>query len=245
LLAAIVTPALRIRYRQSEAAEGSHWGIFSVRKSSRFIDTFVTQAYGGIMNRQDTRTQAYWEDEDGQGWVVTLRWSGIAGRQECVGLEIRSWCDNNPDAYLTGDHRSLNLIGAPARRLDWNRVQRMPLHTIMAAQCRRAWPSGDVLEFDSQLGKWQRVSLGIGAGTSRRKIADWLAAAPDTGHSRSRITADEWQLVDDVARDAARVGAPKSRAVALALGITNPTKRDLARMRKLIERARKRRREDA
>lgn len=195
-------------------------GHFGTLRTSHCIDISVTFLYClGMTSDDHLVTMRYWQDEDGQGWIVLTRWAPVNGQEECVGLEVRSWCEDVMEAFSTQDHRALGLIGADPRRLSWQHLRRMPLPLLLATQRdQELWSPHKEL--------------------ARSRAKRWASEGPRTAGVWSRLTVEQWQRVADVARSAKHEGAPKSRAVALALGITDPTKRDLARMRKLIQRAR-------
>ena len=183
-------------------------------------------------------TIAYWEDDYGGGWIVRLRWAEIHGREECVGFEVRSWCEDEMEAFYAVDNRAHDLVGAEPRRAAWRILKRMPLPLLIATH--RGEMSGAALRRGDEKAQWFREHSDRETAQSMTRDAQRRAEAwgqASGGHPRT-LSPETWQTVADAAADAEHEGAPKSRAVAIELGIKYPTKRDLARMRKRIQRAR-------
>jgi len=183
-------------------------------------------------------TIAYWEDDYGIGWIVRLRWAEIHGREECVGFEVRSWCEDDWEAFSAGDNRAYALVGAEPRRAAWRILKRMPLPLLITTH--RGELSGAALRRGDENARWFREHGDRETAQSMMRDAQRRAEAwgqASGGHPRT-LSPETWRKVASAAADAEHDHAPKSRAVAIELGIKNPTKRDLARMRKRIQRAR-------
>lgn len=177
---------------------------------------------------------SYWEDHDKSGWLVLLTWTGPHGDDVCTGIEMRGWCTRS-EAYLSGDPSALRMPDNPAdaHALKFDVARRMPLALLQATL-----PVRHRCSTVPQLAGWSRwYDQEIG----RRSLRWAKAAKPRQRYVH--LSDDEWRRVALVSYAATHYGVPKSRAVALALGIHNPSSTDLARMRKLVERARARMRE--
>jgi hypothetical protein len=75
------------------------------------LPTDYRRRMAGFRPREVARRSSVWHDNDGRPWLVILDFTMVAGRLECVGMEIRSFLrdeidtadEHDPDHDLTAD----------------------------------------------------------------------------------------------------------------------------------------------
>jgi len=185
-------------------------------------------------------TLHYWKDDSGDGWLVILQWVTVDGEEVCAGFTVRSWADSGGggiEAFATGDVRARAIEDAP-RRVEWHRIRKqLPLARIIAEE-RAAFAASALSKGDEVAGWYRARGQREQAQAAARRALQRAERWGGTGGRRRKYTAEDWRRIAAVADVAREEKDSQSRAVASYLGFRNPSPRDLARMRKLIQRAR-------
>jgi hypothetical protein len=182
------------------------------------------------------KTCHYWEDDEGDGWLLMLHWVDIDEKIVCAGFTVRSWA-SEMESFSTGDRRARALEDTP-RPVAWYRIRKqLPLARIITEE-RAAW-AASALSKGNEIADWYRArGAREQAQAAGRRALRRAERWGGTSGRRRKYTAEDWRRIAAVADVAREEGTPQSRAVASYLDCRNPSPRDLARMRKLIQRAR-------